>query len=527
MPTTFAGPDDLPLLPPGPDNRLVRLLVQVVDQPEERARAVTLLNGEHWSVRPTRSEDQVTPVPNRVSMVVEMYVRGARVGARPRAEQAVQQLAARATLGLWVIDSALVRAEPGAPSTTYQVYTRQTAPHGLGWLSGLWRDLGGADAQRGFQLPGPPDLVAARAEAQRRHLGGVLFDPVLHDVRVVLGPAAGPGSSGRMRWQAKALIAGRVILWMLLFLACGAVLQRSSGAWGAVPSAVAVAAAWPAGSWLTANARPLLRCVVGGAAAAIVVFLGYTLAADVPPGSSAGLLLLRTLVLLLLGCCAYGCWLAVRFTWLSRNATFVAGGLLGVLPFVLPWVGNLLKEVYLQDGFGIPASSVPVASYAVDAAGLKPVLIGAALLMVLVGGAGWLRYFHQAPSTASLAFLYGPLICVVYVGSALLAGIHGASGAADRAAEQARAGRAPSSYFGIEGRMMCLVPTGAEPVPVFNGPLPTDHPVLVFGTGSDPLWAWDPRRPDRGGPSGQALSLPAAAVSVVPPRGAGCPAARH
>ncbi|NYI06788.1 hypothetical protein [Allostreptomyces psammosilenae] len=518
----LGGTDVLPL---EPFDRRVRLLVEVVDQADEIALAHRLLESRGWPVRRVVEADQATVGERRAGLLVEVRLRGARRGARAAAVRQVERMAAQAKIGLWVRDSALVEPEREL-RTTYFVRTR-VPPSGpfTRWFTRLWFAAVGSDLERALSLPRPADEAAASAELQARVLAGPAFDPDAHTVRVQIGPSRfAPAGGGPDQWRAWVLRAGSVALaGMAVPLVLGALIQNLPGWWW-VPAALPLPPyAWVVGRWLTDDAPRhwAYRLLVGAFVTLAFTTVGYLLFAD-PPDDLPGRLVLA--VLLILG--AVGVWLACRHSWFSRNASWVVPVLATPLPFVLPWFGGLLHTVYLEDGFGIPVDTVPVTGFWRSAAALEPVAVATVFPLLFVGAAGWLRYFHQWTVLRELVSVMVPLLCLVYVLTALLLGLEDARAAADRAARAARAGEVPASYFGLRGDLVCVTPM-APTIPVFNGPLPTDRPVLTFGSAADRLWLWDPARAGEGPGSGRpAVSVRLEDVTVTRPAngsGGACP----
>jgi hypothetical protein len=74
---------------------------------------------------------------------------------------------------------------------------------------------------------------------------------------------------------------------------------------------------------------------------------------------------------------------------------------------------------------------------------------------------------------------------------------------------------------------MCVHPVEPDqPVPVENGPVPTDHPVVSFGSAGDWIWLWDPDR--HNGKIQESFAVRCENVRLIPaknPETKRCPAA--
>jgi hypothetical protein len=116
---------------------------------------------------------------------------------------------------------------------------------------------------------------------------------------------------------------------------------------------------------------------------------------------------------------------------------------------------------------------------------------------------GWLRHLHITGGEHRHSVLAAlSIVTLSFTVAGISFGVGKAADAADRAQTAAAHGRAPAAYFGLEGTLVCVRPVPADQqVPVDNGPVPTDHPVLSFGASGDWIHLWDPSRraasPDR------------------------------
>ncbi|AUH41965.1 hypothetical protein CXR04_18685 [Streptomyces sp. CMB-StM0423] len=192
------------------------------------------------------------------------------------------------------------------------------------------------------------------------------------------------------------------------------------------------------------------------------------------------------------------------------------------LPLLLPWTGRFLHAGYLSDVLGIPAECVHIPFYRNFFIALEPPAITAFVAVFLLGIAGWARYNHWWFGTRSMVALFVPLIFLVYVLTIMQASLESAGGAAEQAAADAQQGKRPGRYRGLQGELMCVKPLRKE-IPVYNGPVPVDRPVLTFGNAGDDLWLWDPSGSRGRDLSRHALRVPAADVTLTPSLGGSCP----
>ncbi|MDF3144774.1 hypothetical protein PBV88_26790, partial [Streptomyces sp. T21Q-yed] len=192
-----------------------------------------------------------------------------------------------------------------------------------------------------------------------------------------------------------------------------------------------------------------------------------------------------------------GVVLALRRTVFTRHAAWLVPLSVPVLWSMVGWLGRQMHDAYL-DRFDIRAETVPSPRLGTYLVAAEPMglALGSALFFVAV--VGWLRHFHlgRDASNRFFAIALATLVIVVYALSAVALGTGQAASAAGRAAENAaRRGVQPSDYFGVYGHFMCVRPVDAShPLAVENGPVPTGHPVVSFGTSGDWIWLWDPAR---------------------------------
>ncbi|MDT0344714.1 hypothetical protein [Streptomyces litchfieldiae] len=483
--------------PVPPYNRRVRIVVQILDHPDELALATQELTARGWSVRPATPGDGVPAEERRAPYLVEVRLRGAWLGARASAVRQVEALARERKLPLWIRDSSLVEPPPEPPRTQY--HARRRPPPGAGrvrhWAFEVAAATGMADTQRTLALPGDPGAAAAIAELNSRDLGGTPFDPATHTVRRAVGPAVDPtrAEGERRRMVRQGLFA---VGFLAPVLMCGALVADLPGWWRALPVLPLLALCHPVGRWVTGNEpRPrVVRLAAGTLITGGSAFLGFLWAAnnDGSLARQAAMVAVSLVALLVLA----GDWLALRHSWLSRNAQWVVPLLATPLVFVLPVFGRVLHSVYLTDEFGIPSSAVPIEFYWPVLIALPSIGLATVFVLMFIALGGWARHLHQVPTLREQLFVTLPLAGVVYVLTAVLFGVQEAGSAARAAAEAAADGREPADYYGIDGRLMCVTPLAApDDIPILGGPLPPpERPVLFFGDDGDHLWLWDPDR---------------------------------
>jgi hypothetical protein len=424
------------MLPAAAFNQRVRLLVEAVDQPDELALAQGLMETRGWTVRRAGREDSpVTAGGSRVALVVEVRLNGSRWRAEKAACGAVERLARTHQLGLWVRDAALL-ARPDDPRTQYRVIRRPG--DGTSWRSRLarwWAACGGRGAHRLLRLPNGLTREAIERELTERPLGGNEFTAETYELRPA-PPETDQEATVRARRR----------------------LPRV---------------------WMVPAAAGLVAAAVGGQAL------------PGPPGTAVAVPVLAALALL----CAPGVYFALRDSWFSRNAVWLIPLALPVGWSLVTWLGRLMQAFYLG-WFGIPSSSVrSTEDLWRFAAAAEPLGLALAFVLFLTAVTGWLRHVHVAKGDNRLALVaVAVLLSAAYALTSLVVGSRNADSAARDAASAARRGETPPAFFGLRGTLMCVVPVGDGPLPVENGPVPSDRAVLSFGSSEEWIWLWDPRR---------------------------------
>ncbi|MFE5996855.1 hypothetical protein ACFQ6C_08165 [Streptomyces sp. NPDC056454] len=515
-------------------NRRVRILIEVPNEPDETALVEELLAAQGWPVRKATPEERTPIAFPRTGMVVEVRLRGARRGARRAAVRRVESLASRAKAPLWVRQSVLLEY-PRDRRTLYRVRPRpseQGAPPARGLLR-LVRQIDGSHDRRALSLAGPPDRARALSELRASRLGGRPFDA---DREELHGPAdppdaadppdpwLDPGTPGGL-WSL-ALTAAAYVLCALVCLAAGGVVQALDTPWrwlGLVPAAGAAVVAGMLVTEAPGRRRRPLALLGGVAVGGVFVCAGYLLLAAIGmTGGSVGLKVLITPPAVLMGLAiGYGVYWALVPSWFSRHASWLVPALLAPSLLLLPWFGRLLYTVYLTMGFGIPVESVPLTTYSMMYAALKPMAVAAGCALFFVAVAGWARhtYWGRMPGESAPTFLL-PLTGLQYVVTALLFGMLSAGYAWGDAADAVRAGQAPPGYYGLRGVLMCVKPKEPD-IAVYNGPLVTDRPVVTFGASAERVWLWAPPRQGSGSDQGRAMSVRLEDVTLTRPAAAG------
>ncbi|MEW2188721.1 hypothetical protein ACWECC_09310 [Streptomyces microflavus] len=515
-------------------NRRVRLLIEVPNQPDETALVEELLTAQGWPVRGATVEERASIAFPRTGMVVEVRLRGARRGARRAAVRRVESLASRAKAPLWVRQSVLLEY-PKERRTLYRTRLR-TPDQGIPAARRLLRfvrRIDGSHDQRALSLVGPPDRARAVSELGASRLGGRPFDA---DREELTGPPdlpddaappptawVDPETPGGL-WSL-ALTVAAYVLGVLVCLAVGGLVLALDTAWrwlGLLPvAAAAVAGAVFVGGPPVRRPKPL--ALLGSAAfCALLVYVGHTLLGEM--SELGGSIVLKAVItppaVLMALAVGYGVHWALVPSWFSRHANWLVPALLAPLLLLLPWFGRLLYTVYLTIGFGIPVESVPLTTYSMMYAALKPMAVAAGCALFFVAVAGWARhtYWGRMPGESTPAFLL-PLSALQYIVTALLFGVLSAGYAWGDAVDAVRAGRSPAGYYGLRGTLMCVEPKGPD-IPVYNGPLVTDRPVVTFGASGERVWLWAPSRQESGSDQGRAMSVRLEDVTLARPAAA-------
>ncbi|KOX37855.1 MULTISPECIES: hypothetical protein [unclassified Streptomyces] len=525
----------------------VRLIVEGPDDPDETERAVEALGSQPgWRVRPAQARDRVAVADGRAVLVVDALAYGQRRTAVDAVRAQVTRLLRRPPVGFRIREARLVRYEEERDTTLVRVVRR--TPPGAGrfrrWLGRHAEALGGADTGHVLTVPRLPgedaEQLKARVKARWADLthGAEAFDDDLHDLRLSVGPRpesgtgtdpgpdpqpVEPPSPSRARLRRFRSVA-LPFLAVPVPLASAWVLASFSSPWRFLVLLAPLAALGPVGYWVTSNEpRPrLLRLACGAIVVGGFTWVTYEWLVNSPAGFGAQLLGLGQGLLIL--ATAVGCWHAFSRSWLSRHILLLLPVLLAPLPFVLPWVGSFLHTAYLEEALGIPEPAVHVSFYWRYFVALKPVVLTLAITLLFVAFYGWAKYFNLHISQGVMMNGTFPLLVLVAVLGMADLTLKEARAAAERAYLAATRGEDPPSYFGVDGRLVCVRPVEpGKPVSVHPGPLPTGRPVLAFPREGGDLWVWDPS-PGRGPLStDHAVRMRAEDVSLYPATGTTCP----
>ncbi|MFG2627356.1 hypothetical protein [Streptomyces sp. NPDC048473] len=497
-------------MPNEPFNRRIEVLVAVVDSPDETNLTAQLLEGRGWSVRPWLPRDDTADAsalgPGRVGLLVEVRLHGARFGAVQAAVSEIENLARRHQAGMWVVDAFLIEhdlahdyrsifhAHRRLPETS----ARSGSPSPRAWVAALRTSLGVISTVRILKQTGRPSVEALEQRLERGTLTGRPYDPQGLQLRIPMGmegrdPDA-PPPSPVSAWR----LAGPLLAGLGLAVACGFATAATHGLFVLVPLLMACALVWPVGHEITnrREERPLAVTMVWGTVAVAPMTVAGLLLALTMPGPPAQVARVTAYAVLGVALCAlilYGLGYALVHSWFSRNANWAVPALVPALALSLPWFGGLLHTMYLKAGFGVPSDAIQVSVYWSYAASLKPIGIALGLAVVVLAIAGWLRHYHQWVHARGMVRIGVPLMSLFVIGISLTAGLVGAEAAANRARVAAASGETPATYYGVQGRLVCVKPVSKE-IPVFNGPLAATRSLLTFGTSGDRVWLWDPRR---------------------------------
>ncbi|MEV8433013.1 hypothetical protein [Streptomyces chartreusis] len=477
--------------PAPPRRRRIRMLIDVVDHPDEVAYVTGLFEERAWAVRPAEPDEAAPAVPHRIALVIEVRLHGARLGALRTAIVEVERLARQAELGAWVRDAVLVE-HPRPARTSYSVH-RLLAPWARPWT---W--LGGAD-ERVVTVPaGPRSREDARTELDARTMGGRPFNAESHGLRVPGYSEANPPldetpQERRTRWTWKA--AGAVGL--VFAIVCGMWAVWADGPWKLIPALLSPAGAVPLGRTLkeTRDRSRRAQWVAGASGTTALALFGALVGQDTRPRD----LWVGLLVLTVTTVTGTGVVLALRRTFFTRHAAWLVPLSVPVAWSLVAWLGSQMHDEYL-DRFDIRADTVPMPALGRYLAAAEPMAFALGSVLFFVAILGWLRHFHWGRDGGLRLFgiVMATLLAIAYTLAAIALGADQANRAAGKAAEAtARTGTEPPGYFGLKGRLVCVRPVSQDgPLPVENGPAPVGHPVLSFGTTGDWIWLWDPARAD-------------------------------
>lgn len=485
-----SGPDGAPP-PTGDFTQRAAVVVQVPDQEETIAREQLERHGLLFSRLSEAPREDGTAL-----LRVEVRLLGSRWGALSEAERRVMKaLTGRVTTRLG--DAELLVPENGPPAaSTWHVHRK--VDWGSRWwqtrAARLWEQVGAADVHRRVRLDGPgTQEQAMTALARAPDLGGAALGRD-YGVRPALASAPAVRPQDPPAWYTRVLGLPVLAVWAAVML-CGWVLAGLAAWWQVALAPLILAAAWGVGPWIADRERHP-RAVVwlcGLALTGSAGLCGYAIRAL--SVWVEGISLWKPMVLLLCGLLVLpGCVYALRQSWFSRNAATLLTVAVLPLAWVVPWMGRLTQGLYLSVSLGVPLAAANTDLLWTYLAGLQLTLWCTGAAVCGLAALGWARHFYWITGSKAYGIAVIGLMTALMVLVALIGGVFSAATAAQRTAAQAAAGLDPARFFGITARLVCVIPLDAAKTAVQPGPLPTGHPVVVFGTTGDETWLWDPRR---------------------------------
>ncbi|MGQ4374793.1 hypothetical protein ACN6K9_001664 [Streptomyces sp. SAS_267] len=424
---------------------------------------------------------------------VEVRLQGSRWGALSEAERRVMAaLAGRVTAQIG--DATLLEPEEArTAASTWHVYRK--TERGPDWASRLWVQVGAADLHRRVRLEGPGTHEEALAALRLRpDLGGVVFDEDRHDVRPGIASAHALRPRGPAPWHTRALgLPGMGVGAGVMLV--GWVLAGLDLWWQIALAPLLPLSAWWVGSWIADRERHsrMIVWLCGFALVGSASICGFTIQAISPALGSVGVLrpagaLLGGLLIL------RGCTYALRQSWFSRNAAALLPIAVVPLAWVLPWMGRLVQGVYLAVCLGVPLSAANVDPLWMYLAGVKLAALCIAAALCGLAALGWSRHFYWITGSKSYCVVIVSTFTALMTAVVMMVGLSSANTAAERTAMQAAAGEDLSPFFGISARRVCVRPLDKANTAAQPGPLPADHPVVMFNVTGDETWLWDPQR---------------------------------
>jgi hypothetical protein len=480
-------------------DRRVRILAEVVNQPDEITLVIAMLQRNGCRVRPL-SKDKVPFVGgDTTELSIDMWLDGNQRLAVREATRRVEDLAERAKLGLWVRDAALIDY-PRSKRVTYYV-SNVSQRQGWGAVLGVlqsWITRMGPRRLVQVQEGTPESTVHAEFA---RHGFGQPLDHVRHSIHPMIEPIS-PQLSMKQRLLGVAIL-------LASMLSVNAVIW-ASGFWALFPILLAIAT----GVSLLVLLRPKsavgwFECIaIWAAAAGIGVITGLRFG-DNPLRLLGGLCLAWVGITV-----ASGIVFAIRGSWLARNVVWAVPLTITLLAPTVPWLGGLFLAEYLSQ-FGIPDSAVSISTMWKVIVATGPILAGAVVVLIYLGLIGWLRYFHviHRYNRSFISFTV-VVVVLVYALTSIQFGLTNADSAAKQAQAAVRDGRNPASYNGLQGTLVCVEPLHT-PVAILYGPLPSSRPVLSFSPNGDRLWVWDPGPTNARDHGGRTVGVQLQDVTVV------------
>jgi hypothetical protein len=481
-----------------PSRNRVLVLAEVVNTADELALVSKVCRTRGWTARPPQDgEVSGYPEQGRTWLVIEVRFPGSTRSAVKQAVKRIEDVTEQFQLGLWVRFAQIV----DFPKERWNLYyINQAEPKRLA-------------AFRTARTTGMIILGTRMGEqAVRDRLAlinlGEPFDAARHSIRPALSwsilddPTGAPTDAAKRTLMVVAGAGGVAV--------CGFAAGLASGAWRVIPVLAGLSVSALLVGFLSGDqsrrqrlARVVPFGIVLGASAVLAILTPHKdvrLLVAAAAGLGAAVLVGR------------GVLLAVRDSWLTKQASWIIPFVLTALAPLALSLGGIYDDQYLDSRFGIPSNSISIpAIYRIAIAG-RPVLIGLCFTTIFVGVIGYFRYFHQfSDGSRWMPLLSSSVTLGIYLLASLSIGLTAAAHAADSAAAAARAGRQPGAYFGIVGVLDCIRPV-ADVIPVYNAPLPTGRPLLSFGTATTSLWLWDPG-------TERAIEVPLGDVVVTPATG--------
>ncbi|MEU3597140.1 hypothetical protein ABZ714_00150 [Streptomyces sp. NPDC006798] len=449
---------------------------------------------------------------------IEVRFPGSRINAIKGARERVEVLSDSLLLDLKVLIVDRVERDPEL-LPQWSAYIRPTIRPYTAVLSrrdrwaerwAVWcaEHMGAQDTGRLVQA----SSVSAAWRLAARHLPGARTPSGQVAARGSWGVTEPPASDVPLRRRESSRMPNRGIVALVAALWVGARIadryELGFGAWWGF------ALVWLGACWsLTTATRRMAPQKPRGAIVAVslaatlfAALLGAgTVRAEPAEGVGSGLILYGALATVGLN----GLRLLIRqWTW-QRFAPWLIPALLALLVSLRTPPGFGLYAVYL-DAFGVHTEDVQVPQAYQFLAALK-LLACMSLLFAIPALLGYAKHLHlyvkeRGPVNlllfaASLAFL---AIGVVGLG------VGAAGRAGEEALERAKAGGAPSVYFGVEPQWVCAQPVGkVSDIPVDGGELRPERPYLRVGDSGGTMVLWDPR-------AKQAFKVPLDKLHVVP-----------
>ncbi|MGQ4382298.1 hypothetical protein [Streptomyces sp. SAS_270] len=410
-------------------------------------------------------------------------------------------------IGMWALDAIVYNPRhEDDPFRMYEVRdqpeedTRRPWRHPWLWFMRLWRSAENRVVAR--PMSSSRDGVEAELALCQGALLDFPFDPVRHKVSEAgdsISPLLSAFASRRAQW-------GRLLL-TIFFAAVVGALAHVVVLLIVVGVPVLLVLAWWLGEDVVPVGHPRAWRLPRGIVLVAILGCAPYLAASRQQGPQvvrgALLIIMSGLVLWLMG-------LAVRNSWISRNASWIVPVLLPALAVSLPWLGRLQYATYLDSGFGIPSDAVSVAIPAQYAVTQLPLISAGAMFIGVTFIVGICRYYYIPVGRDRLAISSQRVLLITGTIAAIavpvIVGISTADNRADEARTAADADRTPEPYYGLHGRLVCVRMLQPD-LPVFNGPIPAGRPILTFGSSGDQVWLWDPI-------AGEALSVPVDGVAL-------------